>query len=287
MAQLFSGFLRDIMESAFSALDTAFLWVLEGMFHVETLLGGTFADYLTTTSINGAYKILYTLASGLIVLKFLFKGFEIYILWRNGDADSSPQDMVVGSIQAIVVTLLFPTLYEIMSDITIQVTRGLMKAFGTGQDGQRWLPGLLLTDMGNLGTVELIFVLVFVILSMVMAVKLLGRGFELLVLRLGVPLASIGLVDSDGGAFKSYMQIFFKTMFTSIIQVVLLSLAFRVITGLTLVNLIAGIAIVSTAFSTPMLMQQILVPVGRGGGVTNKIYSGAMAVNAVRSLIGK
>lgn len=288
MSDLFAGFLRDIMEGAFAALDSALLWMIEGMLHAESLLGDTFANYLTAESISTAYKFLYTLAAGLLVLKFLFKGVLIYILWRDGDPDCSPQDMLVGSLQAMVVILLFPALYEIMADITLQIARSMMTIFGIGQDGQLGFPLFSVQDIQRLGLVEGIIALVFIIMAVVLCIKMIGRGFELLVLRLGVPLACLGLVDSDGGVFKSYMQLFYKTMFTSIIQVVLLSLAFRVITGMALMNIIVGISIVTTAFATPMIMQQVLAPVGRGGGgVTNKIYSGAMAANAIRGLVGK
>lgn len=287
MSELFAGFLRDIMEGAFSALDTALLWMIDGMLHVENLLGDTFSNYLTTTSIAAAYNFMYTLVAGLIVLKFLFKGFQIYILWRDGDADSSPQDMLIGAVQAMAVILLFPTLYKIMADITLQIARGLMTIFGVGQDGQLSMPIFSVQDIQRLGLIEGLFTLIFIIMAIVLCIKMIGRGFEILILRLGVPVACLGLVDSDGGLFKSYMQIFFKTMFTSIIQIVLMSLAFRVIAGVSLMHIIAGISIVTTAFATPVLMQQLLVPTGRGGGVTNKVYSGAMAANAVRGLIGK
>jgi hypothetical protein len=279
-------FLRDLLDSAFKALDKSFLGTLEGMFHVELLLGGS-ADYLTATSVNVAFNYLYLISVGLITLKFLFKGFEVYILWRDGDADASPQSMVVGAVQALVVTAVFPTLYDVMAEVTLQLTRGLMSIFGAGQAGDHWLPTALMAGTGLLGLIELLFALVFVILAVVLTVKLIGRGFELLILRLGIPFACVGLVDSDGGVFKSYMQIFYKTVLTSVIQTVFLTLAFRVVSGLTLPNLICGTALVTTALSTPVIMQQILAPSRAGGGVTNKIYSGAMAVNTVKSLIGK
>lgn len=37
--------------------------------------------------------------------------------------------------------------------------------------------------------------------------KLLGRGVEMLFLRWGLPLAAMGLVNSDGGIFPSYIQL--------------------------------------------------------------------------------
>ena len=51
----------------------------------------------------------------------------------------------------------------------------------------------------------IIFLLIFAIAVFVLWIRLIGRGFEILVLRIGVPFASLGLLDSDMGAFKGYM----------------------------------------------------------------------------------
>lgn len=289
MTTLFSDLMRDLLLSAFSTLDNALLWMLESVLHVEMLLGGSFSNFLNTATISAAYQYMYTLASGLIVIKFLFKGFQIYVLWRDGDADASPQDMVIGVVQGIIVIISFPALYELMCTTTLQTAKGLMNAFGIGQiyDGQLAVIAGSAETFAGMALIELILALIFIVLALVLCVKMIGRGFELLVLRLGVPIACIGLVDSDFGLFKSYMQIFFKALFTSIIQIVLMSLAFRVMTGLVFLNLVGGISIVITAFNAPMIMQQMLVPSGRGGGISQKVYATTTTINSIKAMLGK
>ena len=119
----------------------------------------------------------------------------------------------------------------------------------------------------------------------IMWITLIKRGIELLILRLGVPFAAVGLIDSDMGAFKGYMQIFLKAAFTTVIQVGLLSWAFRVAGTFEFANLMIAIAIISAAFATPLMMQQFLVATGGNGGVTQKVYSAGMAARAIRSLV--
>ena len=98
-------------------------------------------------------------------------------------------------------------------------------------------------------------------------------------------LATIGLIDSDATLFKNYIQVFFKTGFTVIIQVTLMSLAFRVAATFHILNLCAAIALMVTALSSPKLLQQFLVPSGGGGGLSQKIYSVSMVARSAKMLL--
>lgn len=284
MSAIFSLFLNDIIESAVADFDGVMLWLLDGMLHVELLMDAAVSGVVTNTVISDVYQFIYMTAGGLLVLKFLFKGFEIYILWRDGDPENSPQDMLIGSIQGTVVMLVFPYLYDVMAEITLWFATGIMERLDLSTGGT-----FHVTDFQIAGKsiVLLIMALVYLILMVIMIIKLMQRGFELLILRLGVPIACMGLIDSDKGLFKGYIQIFYKTLFTSVIQIVLLSWSLRFIANPSVTTLVIGIAIISTALSTPMLMQQMLISTGRGGGIGQKMYSAGMMANAVRRIIGK
>lgn len=275
MDVIISSFLAGIINDAFQGIDGLLLGTLEGMLHVETILSDSFA--LSAGVFMNLYKFFYIFACSLVVLKFLFKGFQIYILWRDGDADSSPQDMLIGLLEAGITMALFPYLYEVMCEVTTWLTTTIMGRFGLV--GSISLPSS--TELVVQGLFTIILLLIFLVMLLVLYVKLLRRGFELMILRLGIPIACLGLVDSDGGMFKGYMQTFFKTMFTTVIQLVLMSLALRVIVVIGIKSLLLGIAIISTAFATPVLMQQMLVPSNHGGGITNKIY----AVSSIARMI--
>lgn len=280
MMDLIKGFFVDALTEAGATFNEQLLGTLESMLRIETLPATS--GLLTVTVVEKVYQYIYTFAIALVVLKFLFKGFQIYVLWRDGDADSSPQDMLVGAVQATVVIVVFPFLYEIMADITMEFTRGILSLLSVSPDSEIGIT--MGINLLTLGLAELIIEIIYLILFAVLYVKLIQRGFELLILRLGVPFACLGLIDSDFGIWKSYMQIFYKTLFTSAIQIVLLSLSMPVVE---LGHPIIGIAIISTAFAAPNILQQFMVPTGRGGGLTNKIYTGTMAVRAIRGLAGR
>lgn len=275
------GFLADLLNDVFRSFDGALLKMLRDMLKVEDLLDGI----ITAATIHDVYTFIYGAAVSLVVVKFLIKGFQIYILWRDGDADSSPQEMLVGAVQAAVVMVGFPVVYDKMAIITAWFAEGIVSRFGIASGEDLLLNPVTVTA----GLFILILLIVYVVLALGVAIMLLRRSFDLLVLRLGIPIATIGLVDSDGGVFKVYIQTLLRALFTSVIQIVLFSISVRLLVGgiMSFNNILFAIATVASAFSSPALMQQILIPTGRGGGVVNKIYTGSMAVRSIRGLIGK
>ena len=51
------------------------------------------------------------------------------------------------------------------------------------------------------------------------------RGLEMLILRIGLPIACAGLLDSDKGVFAPYMKKFFQSTVTIIVQIALVKLS--------------------------------------------------------------
>lgn len=75
-------------------------------------------------------------------------------------------------------------------------------------------------------------------------------------MRLAIPFATIGLLNSDNGVFPDYIRSFLMTAFTLIIQLVLLNLS---IATLLTNKLIYGIAIAVVAVNTPMMMSKYMI----------------------------
>ena len=59
--------------------------------------GGSMVDVL--------FDIMLGFGISLIILKFLKKGFECYVMWTDGDPDSEPVGLVVRFMQAMAVEL--------------------------------------------------------------------------------------------------------------------------------------------------------------------------------------
>lgn len=278
---ILEGIISPIIESLMELLDVSLLAILKGMLQVETMADAVLSDILSAGTVDSVYQFIYLFACGLIGLKFLWRGFEVWILWRNGDADSSPQDMLIGMGQAVAVMLGFPFLYEIMTEVTLWFADELLGKLSTGD------VAFTAAAIATANPLVTILFLVYIVMAVVLFVMLIRRGFELLILRLGVPLGCLGLLDSDYGFFKTYIQTFWRALFTSVVQIVLFSISARVAITFNPMNILFAIAAASASFNTPALLQQILLPGGHGGGIGNKLYSGVRVAQSLRSLIGK
>lgn len=284
LADMLQSFGTSLISDMLELLNGCIETILGGMLRVETLIDNSVVTVLTSAGIADIYAFIYMVAVALIGLKLLFKGWQIYILWRDGDADNSPVDMLVGSAQAAVVIIAFPTLYEYAADITLYVANGIIGTIGVYEDSATLdLSGVVQTVPN--GLLDVILLLIYFIMLFILWIILLKRGFELLILRLGVPLACVGLIDSDMGLFKNYMLTLYKTLITTVIQMVAMSLSIKLALTCSFINIILGIAAAFTAFGAPVIMQGILIPTG--GGVTSKIHTASMAANGIRRLFGK
>ena len=160
-------------------------------------------QYMSTLAGVDLFEALFDIVFGfgvsLIILKFLKKGFETYVLWSDGDADEEPIALLTNFFKAMAVAVCFPTMYGWLAGIVEEMSNKMLEAIGlaTAYDWAGWVSGI-----STLGLVTAIFGLVFVIVYFILYFQFLMRGLEILILRVGMPLACVGLIDNDKGVFK-------------------------------------------------------------------------------------
>ena len=234
--------------------------------------------------VNGIFDVALGTGVSLIILKFLKKGFECYILWTDGDADSKPILILTRFAQAVIITICFPVLYTFMAEITEEITNEILSIVGadTSYDWEVWVDYII-----SLGLVTSIFGLIFIICYFLLYFQFLMRGLEILILRIGMPFACVGLLDNDKGVFKAYMNKFFQSMFACIIQLALCKLGIGLMlnTGINM-NMFWGIACLVLAIKTPRFLSEFLIPTS-GGAFINNIYHSTRLVSMAKSLIKK
>ncbi len=226
------------------------------------------------------FDIFMGLGISLIILKFLKKGFECYVLWTDGDPDSEPIYLVTRFIQASVMAVCFPVLYGWMADIVAEVTDELLSAIGTSTnyDWQTWLNGI-----SSEGIVTAIFGLIFVISYFILYFQFLMRGLEILILRIGMPIACVGLLDNDKGVFRSYVMKFFQSAFSVVVQIALCKLGVGMVMNF---HILWGIACIALAIKTPRFLSEFMVPTGGGGaGVVNNVYHSVQLIGMAKKLM--
>lgn len=275
MFDIFSDFLSDILMDAWNAIfdpvESLITQLLMFSLRIEQIGEVWEVDNpITQAVIDNVYMFLYATMCGVMVLAFLWKGWKVYVLWRDGDADVAPQSMIIGAVLALAMALAFPFLYNILADLIVYVGNGVTERFRLGV-----VPSLSIVGLdGQIVTLLLLFLL-FVILMLVVFFKLLSRGIELMFLRLGFPLICLDLINSDAGTFKQYVGLFFRQAALSIIQMTCLLLGLYTVASLSLINIILAVAFELCALSAPKIMSQLLPPSSGGGG--GRMTSLAMA----------
>lgn len=237
--------------------------------------GGSMVDVL--------FEILLGFGVSLIILKFLKKGFECYVMWTDGDPDSEPIQLIIRFVQAIAMAVCFPVMYGWLADITEKLTNQLITAIGasTNYDWQAWVKGL-----SSAGLVTAIFGLVFVICYFILYFQFLMRGVEIMILRIGLPLACTGLLDNDKGVFKTYLTKFFQSTVAVMVQISLCKLGVGMMMNVGInLNVFWGIACLVLAIKTPRFLSGFMVPTGGGGGMVNNIYHSVRLVGMAKNLM--
>ena len=244
-------------------------------------------QYMTAASGGNMVEVLFEILLGfgvsLIILKFLKKGFECYVMWTDGDPDSEPTQLIIRFVEAIAVAVCFPVMYGWLADITESLTNQLITAIGasTNYGWQAWVDGL-----ASAGIVTAIFGLVFVICYFILYFQFLMRGVEIMILRIGLPLACVGLLDNDKGVFKTYLTKFFQSTVAVMVQISLCKLGVGMMMNVGInLNIFWGIACLVLAIKTPRFLSEFMVPTSGGGGMVNNIYHSVRLVGMAKNLM--
>jgi hypothetical protein len=249
--------------------------------HVNTLLDGLVPialhaeEYMETllgiNGLSGVFDIFFNFGVSLIILKFLKKGFERYILWTEGDAEIEPMLLLTGFFKALIIAISFPTLYGWLAEIIDDLSHELMTAISSDMatDFTAMIAGIMTAGLFT-GIISVIFFVCFFMLY----VQFLTRGLEIMILRIGLPLACVGLMDQDSGVFRTYIQKFFQSTLAVLVQIVLAKLGVALMLN---AHVFWGVAALLLALRTPRFLQEFLIVSGgaSSGGMMNRVYSTA------------
>ena len=282
IVEALEGFYTDLTTQYLTEMQTVFSGLFRSAFFLESAFGVDQA-VLSPAILQQGYRVIYGVCLMLFVIKLLTKGWSIYILWRDGDPEVPPGDLLTGAGWAVIVAVGFPLIYEIAVNVVFYLVDTVLAVFpsagGAGASSGNLLEDvqMLFSSYSSFGGFTLIAGIGYIIAVIILFFQMLGRGAELLVYRLGVPIAAVGLINSDGGAWNNYLQLLLKQMFTSMIQYFCLAVSMRVLSSVTLGSIVVGIALEVAAFSAPKMLSSVLTPKG-GGGLTQKVSTVAMVV---------
>ncbi|AFA47915.1 conjugal transfer protein TrbL family protein [Acetobacterium woodii] len=275
MFDIFLGFLGDFMNngsSAFASNTTSIKSLADNVFYIDRWIG----DTTQMDFFSGMSTVVFEMAMWLLILKFLRNGFETYISETGGDPDASPMAMVARFVKAIVLAVSFPVLYEFFARICISFLMMLLDSSSLPLSENSNLLTQI-TTASTSGLANFVFWIGFLILYF----QLLKRGAELLVLRLCFPIACVGLIESDNGAYAPFMMMIFKTGMTTVIQIALFQLSYKMISSY---DILIGFIFLILAITAPKFLQQFMVPSGGGGGANKALTVARISEVAVRAI---
>ena len=106
MESILTGLITSIIGGADNVINSAFNGLIDMCFNSENYIASNFGS--TVVDFSELKALILSLAISLIVLKFLKKGFDMYILWTDGDADT--RALHSGGRESVSISRLFPSL---------------------------------------------------------------------------------------------------------------------------------------------------------------------------------
>ncbi len=252
MADMLVELIQKFIDGSEATLNSLFKSMVNLVFFIERELNNIQVQGGNKIDFNGIYQVVFNYACFILVIVFIAKLIKIYFLQNDGDAEKSPIHLIVGMLKAVIIMICCKEIYDIFVGITSSFLNSILGAMP--------VKAVSLSEAlsGNIagGIFTAVACLVLLITWLVLICQFIMKGIEMLLMRMGIPFASIGLLNSDGGVFPEYVRGFLMTAFTLVVQLALMNLSILVtING----HLIYAIAIAMISVNTPMILSKYLV----------------------------
>lgn len=255
MTDMLVELIQNFISGSESTLNSVFNSMLNLVFYIEREL-----MYIPEGAIlpvhkidfNSIYQIVFNYATYLLIIVFIVKAVKTYLLMRDGDNEQNPIQLVIGMLKAVIIMICFKEIYSIGVGIVSEFLNSILEIMSV--QGTNLAEALSNNIQGGIFTA--VACLVLLICWLLLICQFIMKGIELLIMRIAIPIASIGLLNSDGGVFPDYIRSFLMTAFTLVIQLSLLNLS---IVTLVMNKLVYGIAIAVVAVNTPMIMSKYMI----------------------------
>lgn len=201
---------------------------------------------------NDIYQVVFNYATYLLVIVFIVKAIKIYFLMKDGDNEQNPLQLVIGMLKAVIIMICFKEIYGIGVGVVDEFFNSILNVMNV--ESVNLAEALSNNIQGGIFTA--VACLVLLICWLLLICQFIMKGIELLVMRIAIPFATIGLLNSDNGVFPDYIRAFLMTAFTLVIQLSLLNLS---VATLLMNKLIYGIAIAVVSVNTPMIMSKYMI----------------------------
>jgi len=272
---MLANLISDLIEGVETFLSSLMISIMEMVFHAENSMHVGFLgvnDAYTNFNFGPLFNLFRNVGIALVTIKFLKKGFDIYIGWVDGDKDNDASHLILNYIRAILTIIAFTFLYTFLVNVVetlLAESLSMLVQVTLPQGLGDIIPGAIMLVVASIVTsgapllVFSVFALIVLIVLLILFFRLTVVGLHMLVMRLGWPLACTGLIDSDKGVFKAFAQKFMMISLSAFTQILFFRLSLLLLTnGNILWSLVAAMA----ALKTPDLLREFMLAYGGAGG---------------------
>lgn len=236
--------------------------------------GNYFIDF------NAIYRTVYAWGLVFLIIIFIKKIIQTYFLFKTGEEDQSPVRLVIGLIEAVIIDITFGWIYVFIVKMGYSFYLSLNASAGFNFDSE------FMTQLANSagwGLFSAICILIITCEFLGLIWNMIKRGIQILILRLIIPITTIGLLDANGGSFAIVAKKLLQNIFSVIVQLLLMSFSLVLIEKKRYVYAVASMAM---TIEGPDFLRDFLAGAG-GLGLAQMASKGASFAHHAMSVPGQ
>ena len=158
LKSLFNDFLEDLAKDAVKLINKFLVDLMDIALNCQNYISTK--HLIKGLSLSKVNAVILKYAIALLILKFVQKGFSIYILQSDGDPDHDPIHILTGFCQAVAISVTFLGLYTPLVNIFETFTKAILTAIGSKGEIEAIKDQFLLTLFGN-GITTVLLLIIF------------------------------------------------------------------------------------------------------------------------------
>ena len=268
LVQMVEGFLTYIYTS-----------LIETFGFLITDIMGLAVEVISLPFVQNAISYSQKLALAILAAKVMSEGIQTYILRQNGDPDSDPTSLIIGTAQSVAVISCLPWIVEqvitfgskVMTDIS-SLNYGQIELSGITQV----IIGMAMNGILT-ATVCLIIIIAFIIIGMQIGI----RGAELALMSVLGSIMALNLTSANRSLWSSWFKQIIIICVSPAIQLFMLNGAIVLLTieGFGSIHVLLVFGWLWATIKSPAFVKQFAYTNGVGGAVGGTAkQAGSMAL---------
>ena len=268
--------IKDLIESTGQTLNNFLKDLYYFVFYFEEQLKTASGDYII--DFDKIYKTIYIWSLIFIAIVFIKKLIQSYFLFKSGEEDQNPLKYVVSLFEAIIISIGFGWTYTYLINLGFEFYNSVLDAGG--------LTTLNMTKLvQNVGDGIFQAIIILIIIGQILGIiwSFIKRGLQILIMRCVIPLTTIGLLSSNGGAFSVVMKKFTQNFFAVVLQLILLSISLKLIEAQRYIFAVATLMLTNSGVE---MLQDFIVSIG-GAGLTTLASKGMSTARSGLNIVNQ